>query len=85
VRDHFVRDHFVRDALARHNATAGHRPGRVLDALIHATQPPVSVADASNDLEARRGTSLADACLSARRRSPLQSDASNGGRCWTPE
>jgi hypothetical protein len=63
VRDHFVQDHFVRDALARHNATAGHRPGRVLDALIHAAQPTVSVTDASDDLEARRGTALADAML----------------------
>jgi hypothetical protein len=63
VRDHFVRDHFVRDALARHNATAGHRPGRVLDALIHAAHPTVSVTDASDDLVARRGTALADAML----------------------
>jgi hypothetical protein len=71
VRDHFARDAgdetsrrtSVNDRLAAHNATAGHRPGRVLDALIHAAQPTVSVTDASDDLVARRGMALADAML----------------------
>jgi hypothetical protein len=61
VRDHFMHDHFVRDALARHNATGLHRPGYVLDSLVHAAQPTVSVADASNDLVERRGMELRDA------------------------
>ena len=67
VRDHYVRDQFVRDQLATHNACAGHRPGRGLDALIHAAQPTVTVDAVSDDLVARRGTALADAMLERQR------------------
>jgi hypothetical protein len=61
VRDHFARDHFVRDALARHNGTAGHRPGFVTDTLCQSTT--ASVNDTSDDLLERRGTGLRDAMI----------------------
>jgi hypothetical protein len=57
VRDHIVRDHFVRDAVSRHNGTAGHRPGFVIDTLVHTAQP-VSLTDADTDLQSRRGTTV---------------------------